>query len=182
MRCSPTWSRSSAPSTTSWGRSTGERAGRADPRGDGAVPAVAVGRAARATARAGALRLALAGGVPRGRRGARRDPPAYCVSVASFYDMYHLEPVGSTSSRCAPTSRARSSARSRSSRPSRASSASTPAARPRTGRSRCVSSSARAAAAGARSSRSTTATASRCGPRTCRASSPGCAGRAPDAA
>jgi hypothetical protein len=34
--------------------------------------------------------------------------PAYCLSIASFYDMFHLEPSASTSSRSARTSPARS--------------------------------------------------------------------------
>ena len=58
------------------------------------VPGPALGGDARAAARAGgARRLAPARGAPRGRRRARLTP-AYCLSVASFYDMFHLEPVG----------------------------------------------------------------------------------------
>ena len=45
--------------------------------------------------------------------------PAYCQSVASFYDSSTSSRSVSTWSRCAPTSRARSSARSRCSRRSR---------------------------------------------------------------
>ena len=97
--------------------------------------------------------------------------PAFCHSIASFYDMYHLEPVGSTWSRCARTSRARSQAPRPSWTLSRASSASGPARRPTTARSRCARSSARAAAAALRSSSSTTSTTSRCAPKTCPASS-----------
>ena len=87
------------------------------------------------------------------------------MSVASFYDMFHLEPVGRhlvevcTNISCALVGaqqvveafeRELGVARRRDDGGRR--------------RSRCASSSAPAAAAGARSSRSTTATASRCEP------------------
>ena len=82
----------------------------ADPGGAGEVPAglaSAVMPALRLAQER--VRLAVARGDPRGRRRARVTP-AYCQSVASFYDQFHLEPVGEHSSRSARTSRARSSA------------------------------------------------------------------------
>jgi hypothetical protein len=55
-------------------------------------------------ARAGALRLHLAGrGRPGGALARRRLERGR--RVATFYTMYHLEPVGRTSSRCAARSR-----------------------------------------------------------------------------
>ena len=87
--------------------------------------------------------------------------PAYCQAVASFYDMFFLEPVGThvievcTNLACAlrgageVVEALRAGARRRAS-----------ARRPTTARSRCARPSASAAAAGRRSSRSTSATAS----------------------
>ena len=57
---------------------------------EGSRSAVAAG----APARAGGVRLALARRAPRGRRRARPDARRTAKSVASFYDMFHLEPVG----------------------------------------------------------------------------------------
>ena len=87
--------------------------------------------------------------------------PAYCHAVASFYDMFHLEPVGEhlvevcTNLSCALVGAQRWSRRSR------RSSASASARRREDGKSHASArSSASAAAARRRSSRSTTATAS----------------------
>ena len=93
------------------------------------------------------------------------ETPAYCHSIASFYDMYHLEPVGKhlvevcTNLSCALVGRAGG----RWTR-SRTSSACGRAGRPRTARSRCARSSARAAAAARPWSSSTTSTTSLCAP------------------
>ena len=94
--------------------------------------------------------------------------PAYCLSIATFYDMFHLEPVGEhlievcTNISCGlkgaqQVVEAFESELGHRGRRDDATS------------SRCAPSSASAAAAGRRSSRSTTVTASTCRPRTCRA-------------
>ena len=152
--------RSSARSTPSWARSTGEHLLRRGPGDQGAVSELALGDPAGAAARAGEARLP----VRRRRcasaptRSARR--PAFCEAVASFYDMLHLaarrpahgrglhERVVRARRRAAGARALRGGAR----HPRRA-------RRPRTARSRCGRSSASAAAAGRRSSRSTITTA-----------------------
>ena len=129
-----------------------------------------VGRDERAAARAEAVRrLAPAGGARRGRRRARPDAGARAVGRVL---LRHVPP---RSRRRAPRRglherlvRARRRAAGRRRVPSR-SSASGPARRARTARSRCGRSSAPAAAATRRSSSSTTATGSRRARRTSRA-------------
>ena len=81
----------------------------------GAVPGLALGRSCR---RCGSHRSGTAGSRPRRSRevaDALDLTPAYCKSVATFYDMYHLEPVGPAHRRGVHERlAARSSARSRS--------------------------------------------------------------------
>ena len=92
-RSSPTSSRSSARSTRSWGTPTGERARRGHPQ-------IAKQYPESKSAILPALRLAQKqyGWLSREALqevGEALDlTPAYCMSVASFYDMLHLEPVG----------------------------------------------------------------------------------------
>ena len=92
--------------------------------------------------------------------------PAYCLSIATFYDMFHLEPVGEHLIEVCTNISCGLRARSRSWRRSRPSSASRPARRATT--SPCARSSASVAAAGRRSSRSTTVTGSTFRQATCR--------------
>ena len=134
-RPSPTSSRSPPRSTQSWETSTDERRPSIDEiqQMRRKLPET---RARRCSPRSSSRRSAHGGWLPeeafREVAEALDVTPAYCLSIASFYDMFHLEPVGRHRSRCARTSRARSTAPRRSSRRSSASSASTSARPPRT--------------------------------------------------
>ena len=88
--------------------------------------------------------------------------PAYCLSIASFYDMFHTEPVGRhVVEVCTNVSCALSGAQDVVEAFERELGI-TSARRPRTAPSRCARSSASAAAAGRPSSPSTTATGCTC--------------------
>ena len=102
--------------------------------------------------------------------------PAYCLSIASFYDMFRLEPVGAhVIEVCTNISCGLCGAQ----QVVEAFESELGCARAtRTTSSRCARWSASAAAAGPRSLRSTTVTGCMCRPRTCRRSWPSCAGAA----
>ena len=101
--------------------------------------------------------------------------PAYCLSIASFYDMFRLEPVGEhvievcTNISCGLDGAQQVVEAFESELGVRAGETTDD------GASRCARSSASAAAAGRRSSPSTTGTGCTCRPRTCRRSSRSCA-------